>query len=148
MHVFYSATLHRSFVLRGSCTLRLFGDSEPKVVALGARDSVVVPAGMEHVIESCSDDFEMLEVRRLAFFPSPVVGCAYFGGCLLTHGISSLCGLCYAFVGNLPGGGAIASCKQLILRGVTKGSSLAHRRTKPRTNTSFETGHACTLVEI
>ena len=73
MHVFYSATLHRSFVLRGSCTLRLFGDSEPKVVALGARDSAVVPAGMEHVIESCSDDFEMLEVRRLAF--SSVAGC-------------------------------------------------------------------------
>jgi len=53
------------FVLEGTLTLTCEGHEDH---ALGARDSVVLPAGMPYAFEDCSSDLEFLEVALPAQF--------------------------------------------------------------------------------
>ena len=55
----HDAELRLWFVTAGAATLRVDGRPE---VHLGADDAVAVPAGVDHALVACSDDFELLEV--------------------------------------------------------------------------------------
>ena len=55
----HDAELRFWFVTAGAASLRIDGRPD---VQLGTDDAVAVPAGLDHALVACSDDFELLEV--------------------------------------------------------------------------------------